>query len=220
MSLISENLDSIRSKLKVGTHLLAVSKTRPGHDIQEAYQAGQRDFGENKVQDLFKKSQDLKQLEINWHFIGNLQSNKINQLIKVPNLVSIHSIDSIKLLNKLISKKIDNRIGVFLQVNTSEEEEKSGFTMYEELEEAFLLLNGQESFYLQGLMTIGKIRTESFESDARKCFGALVMLKEKLDKSHHLNLELSMGMSQDFEIAQEFGSDWVRIGTDIFGKRE
>ena len=219
MSSITDNLNRIKKTLSSGTKLLAVSKTRPSSDIKLACEAGQQDFGENKVQDLLQKSFELQELDIRWHFIGHLQSNKINQLLKTHGLVSIHSIDSINLLNKLLTKNPATNIGIFLQVNTSGETEKSGFSAYEELEEAVELVKNSERFHLQGLMTIGKIRTENFEKDARECFSRLKELKIKLDKSQDLNLELSMGMSQDYEIAQEFGTNWVRIGTDIFGKR-
>lgn len=219
MSSISKNLSSISSKLNTNVKLLAVSKTRPESQIIEAINWGQKDFGENKVQDLEIKSKSLSELNINWHFIGHLQSNKINQILKVKNLVSIHSIDSIKLLNKLLAKKIDTKIGIFLQVNTSGEEEKGGFRDEGELEMAVKSFKDSTHFYLQGLMTIGKIRTNEFESDAKESFSKLANLKEKLDETYNLDLELSMGMSQDFEIAQDYGSNWVRVGSDIFGVR-
>ncbi len=224
MGLIADNLARISSSLQDGTKLLAVSKTHPADKVLQAYEWGQRDFGENKVQDLLEKSQALVNLhDIRWHFIGHLQSNKINQLLKVPHLAAIHSVDSVELLNKLIKKEATQKIGVFLQINTSGEEQKSGFALTSdlaELNEAINLLQSASSFYLQGLMTIGKIRTQDFEKDARSSFSALRELKQKLDKSHSLKLELSMGMSQDYEIAQEYGTTWVRIGTDIFGQRE
>jgi pyridoxal phosphate enzyme (YggS family) len=196
---------------------LAVSKTKSIEDIKLAYDAGQRDFGENKVQELNQKADLLASScpNINWHFIGSLQSNKINNLLSTPNLVSIHSIDSIKLLNKLLNKKPDKRIGIFLQVNTSGEDEKSGFSEFAEIEEASSLLKS-ESFYLQGLMTIGKIRTDDFENDAKACFLRLNEYKERLNSD---DLELSMGMSSDYKIAIDCGSDWIRIGSGIFGSR-
>ncbi|MFT6633532.1 MAG: pyridoxal phosphate enzyme (YggS family) [Bacteriovoracaceae bacterium] len=219
MSLISKNLDRISNQLKKSSNLLAVSKTRPEGDIRIAYEWGQRHFGENKVQDLFEKSNSLIELDIKWHFIGHLQSNKINQLLGTPNLVAIHSIDSLKLLNKLLGKKVDSKIGIFLQVNTSGEVEKGGLTDLAQLDEAVENIQKNDTFFLQGLMTIGKIRTDDFEASAKESFTMLKELKDTLDRTHGLSLELSMGMSQDFEIAQEYGSDWIRIGTDIFGKR-
>lgn len=219
--MISDKIRYFKDKLNSNCSLLAVSKTKPIEDIQEALNAGQIDFGENKVQDLYQKSLEFESDRINWHFIGHLQSNKINQLLKVKNLVSIHSVDSLKLLKKLLNKNYPAPIGLFLQVNTSGENEKSGFTSSEALKEAInLILQKKTCFYLQGLMTIGKIRTENFEEDARSSFLQLKQLKKEIDNDHDLNIELSMGMSQDFEIAQEFGANWVRIGSAIFGKRE
>jgi PLP dependent protein len=220
MSTIASRLDKIRSKLQPQTHLMAVSKTMPIEAIMEACAAGQRDFGENKVQDLFKKSIELKSFAINWHFIGHLQSNKINQLLSVPHLKSIHSIDSNNLLKKLLQKKVDAKIGLFLQVNTSGESEKSGFESNNELLTGMELISESSSFYLQGLMTIGKLRSDNFLADAEVCFEKLFILKEELEKESGTKLELSMGMSQDFEIAQRFQSNWVRIGSDIFGPRK
>ena len=185
-----------------------------------AFECGQQDFGENKVQELLEKAQELEQLDINWHFIGHLQSNKINMLLKTPNLVSIHSIDSIKLLNKLLSKNPGKRIGVFLQVNTSGEDEKSGFESKEELAKGIDLLKGHEDFYFQGLMTIGKIRTENFEQDAVKCFNYLLELKHDFSqKNSNAPIQLSMGMSKDFSIALKSGANWIRVGSSIFGSR-
>ena len=217
MSSISDEINTIRDRLGPATSLLAVSKTRPSSMIEQAYRIEQRHFGENKVQELFDKSNELSHLsEICWHFIGHLQSNKINQLLKVKSLVSIHSIDSSKLLEKLLSKKIDRSVGLFLQLNTSGENEKGGFTNLTELESAADKIKEHNDFYLQGLMTIGKIRTERFEDDARASFQKLAQYKKDLGLD---KLELSMGMSSDFEIAQEYGSNWVRIGSQIFGSR-
>lgn len=218
---IKEGLEQIRSDLHgFNAHLVAVSKTKPASDIELAYQCGQRVFGENKVQELLEKAQQLQLADIQWHFIGHLQSNKINLLLKVPHLRSIHSIDSIKLLNKLLSKSPGKRVGVFLQVNTSEEEEKSGFSDRSELAEGIELLKGHDDFYFQGLMTIGKIRTENFEEDAKRCFQTLVDVKHDISQQYpDLDIQLSMGMSQDYPIALKFGANWIRVGHHIFGAR-
>jgi pyridoxal phosphate enzyme (YggS family) len=223
---IKESIEQLNNTIAPfkGASLLAVSKTKPASDIQIAYVCGQRDFGENKVQELLDKSLELKVTcpDIRWHFIGGLQSNKINMLLKTQNLVSIHSIDSIKLLNKLLSKNIDKKIGIFLQINTSGEEEKGGFatTDKKEIFDAVELIREHSHFYLQGLMTIGKIRTENFEEDAALCFNELVDLKADISQKFKLNeIELSMGMSSDYPIALKLGTNWVRIGSNIFGSR-
>jgi pyridoxal phosphate enzyme (YggS family) len=203
-------------------NLLAVSKTKPVSDIQLAYEASQRDFGENKVQDLLDKATELEKTcpDIRWHFIGHLQSNKMNMLFKTPGLVAIHSIDSLKLLKKILNKVPLQRIGLFLQVNTSQETEKSGFTEISELEEAIELILKSENFFLQGLMTIGRIRTENFEADALECFEYLGKLKKDFMQKFDLkDLELSMGMTADFAIALKSGAKWIRIGSAIFGER-
>ncbi|MAZ47086.1 MAG: YggS family pyridoxal phosphate-dependent enzyme [Halobacteriovoraceae bacterium] len=218
---VQENLSQINNQLQGRTKLLAVSKTKPVELIKEAYELGQMDFGENKVQDLYEKAQDLESLAgLRWHFIGTLQSNKINKLLSVPGLYAIHSIDSLKLLKKLLKREISSEVRIYLQVNTSGENEKSGFENFEDLEHAVRILKEQEVWKLTGLMTIGSIRAQDFEKAAQASFGLLRDYKQKLDQKYDLDLELSMGMSQDFKIAMEYGSDWVRIGTQIFGSRE
>ncbi len=219
--MIKENYERVLQGIKSRAQLIVVSKTRTIDEIQEVIHLGHKEFGENKVQELGIKSEHFKDMNINWHFIGHLQSNKINQLLKCANLASIHSIDRLSLLEKILEKKTENSIGLFLQVNTSHEEEKSGFHLENENEinQAVKLIEQSRCFYLQGLMTIGKIRTDKFEKDANDCFEALLSLKAKLDKAHDLDLQLSMGMSQDYEIALKYQSSWVRIGTEIFGAR-
>jgi pyridoxal phosphate enzyme (YggS family) len=220
-NLINNALKELATELG-DAKLIAVTKTYPTSDIQTAYEAGQREFGENKVQDLFDKATELaNHKDIHWHFIGHLQTNKINKLLSVPNLVSIHSIDSIKLLNKLITKEPAKMIGLFLQINTSGEPEKGGFENWDELVQATQQIKDSKGFYLQGLMTIGKIRTENFEEDARGCFQQMQTYKHDFSQKLDLEgLELSMGMSQDYAIALKSGTDWVRIGSKIFGKRQ
>ena len=208
--------------------LVAVSKNTDAASIGFAFEEGQIDFGENRVEVLEEKSNLLKDLELNWHFIGKLQSNKINRLFKIPRLRFIHSVDSLKLLEHLY-KRVDQieseRVGFFLQVNTSEEDEKSGFSIshYDELAAAANLISRHldSKLYLMGLMTMGKYRTTDFEEDARLCFKRLGVVRNTLHRDFELPpLQLSMGMSQDYEIAMEEGSDFVRIGSAIFSEEE
>jgi pyridoxal phosphate enzyme (YggS family) len=216
------NLEEVKDKLPKRTHLVAVSKFKPVSDIALMYELSQLDFGENKVQELKEKSEALSGScpDINWHFIGNLQTNKINTLLKINQLTSIHSIDSIKLLNKLLSKNLDKKIGLFLQVNTSDEDEKSGFEDYQELVEGIKLIQEHDQFFFQGLMTMGKIRTDNFTEDAKACFLKLTNIKDKLENEKHgKDIKLSMGMSQDFEIAVKVGTDYIRVGSKLFGER-
>lgn len=202
------------------TKLLIVSKTRPVEDIIIYYDLGHRDFGENRVQELQEKSELLRERcpEIRWHMIGHLQSNKINALYSVHNLYAIHSVDDEEILAKLLKAedKLAHEVKVFLQFNTSKEEEKSGFETYHALCEAAELALNSKKVKLAGLMTMGTLRTEDFEKEAGRCFQDLVVEKRKLEDELNLKLETSMGMSQDYKIALREGSDWIRIGTSMF----
>jgi pyridoxal phosphate enzyme (YggS family) len=215
-----EKLDKINSKLPKGSSLLIVSKKRTLSEIKAYYDLGHRDFGENRVQDLEEKALALKDEcpEIRWHMIGHLQSNKVNQLFSVPNLFAIHSVHDQELLDKL--KKSEDRlsgpINIFLQVNTSHEAEKSGFETYTELKSAAESAVTSEKLRFVGLMTMGTIRTEAFEAEARRCFEELNVEKNKLESELNLTLQTSMGMSQDYEFALQERSNWIRLGTIMF----
>jgi pyridoxal phosphate enzyme (YggS family) len=215
----AEKLSSIKSRLNQ-SHLLIVSKTRSEEDIIQYYNLGHRDFGENRVQELLEKAENLREIcpEIRWHMIGHLQSNKVNQLFTVPNLWAIHSVDDEELLQKLIKSehRLNQEVRVFLQFNTSKEEEKSGFENYDDLLKAAKLIPLGSKIKLHGLMTMGTLRTESFEQEAKRCFKELNSLKFRLETELGLNLESSMGMSQDYEIALQEKSDWIRLGTMMF----
>jgi pyridoxal phosphate enzyme (YggS family) len=215
-----KKLEALVGKLPPGVHLLIVSKNRSAEEIMAYYQAGQRDFGENRVQELLEKSQVLKLRcpHIRWHMIGHLQTNKINQLFSVPHLVAIHSVHDQHLLDKLIKAedRLSTPVDIFLQMNTSLEEEKSGFETYTDLRMAAEGLQGAKNLRFKGLMTMGKIRTDHFEADARACFQLLNVEKEKLESEFNVQLETSMGMSQDYHIALEEKSNWIRLGTMMF----
>ncbi|KAK9845726.1 hypothetical protein WJX81_000672 [Elliptochloris bilobata] len=202
--------------------LVAVSKTKPVEALREAYDAGQKVLGENYVQELLDKASQLPD-DIQWHFIGHLQSNKAKALIEgVPNLAMVETVDSMKLANKL-----DAAVGgsgrpplpVLVQVNTSGEESKYGVAPGEATALARHVAGECSHLRLAGLMTIGQpdysSRPENFEC-LRRCRGdvaAVLSLRED-------DLELSMGMSGDFEQAVEMGSSSVRIGSTIFGARD
>jgi pyridoxal phosphate enzyme (YggS family) len=215
---IFKNLSEIKSKLNKET-LVAVSKNVTAQEIRLATKAGQLDFGENRVQDLVEKSEKLADLPIRWHFIGTLQKNKVKKLLQVKNLYFIHSVDSLSLIDELIkNKELPLRpIGLFLQCNTSGETEKHGFENLDELKIAAFKIkkDGGPNFYLKGIMTIGKIRSSDFQKDAQISFSALKKLKKELEKEK-FEISLSMGMSQDFEIALREGTDYLRIGSAIF----
>jgi hypothetical protein len=208
-------------KTEIGTsQLLIVSKTRSIDEIKCYYELGHRDFGENRVQDLLEKAQTLQSScpEIRWHMIGHLQSNKINQLFSTPNLWAIHSVDNSELLEKLVKNenRLHSELRVFLQVNTSHEVEKSGFEDYNTLFKAAKTIPVESKIKLFGLMTMGTIRTENFRDEARRCFKELNQLSQKLSPEVSLSLETSMGMSQDYQIAIQEKSSWIRLGTMMF----
>ncbi len=215
-----ERLSRVRSQLTAESHLIIVSKTRSIDEIMAYYELGQRDFGENKVQELLEKSELLKAHcpEIRWHMIGHLQSNKIKQLFSVPNLWAIHSVDSLELLKKLIQSEsiLKGPVKIFLQLKTSHEEEKYGFQDRSQIDLAIGEFKKGQSLELYGLMTMGEIRTENFEEQARRCFQDLNKLKKDLSKDFNLNLMSSMGMSQDYEFALRENSNWIRLGTMMF----
>ncbi len=217
---LQRKLSDVQAKLRPGVSLLIVSKTRPIEDIQMYYDLGVRDFGENRVQELFEKSELLKKKcpKIRWHMIGNLQSNKINQLFTIENLFAIHSVHDQALLDKLMKAEIrlSHTVEIYLQYNTSKEQEKSGFETYTELKSAAECALRSRNLQLAGVMTMGTLRTENFEAEAGRCFQDLVVEKNKLEAEMNLKLKTSMGMSQDYLIAVREGTDCVRLGTMMF----
>ena len=202
------------------TRLLIVSKTRPLDEIKTYYELGHRDFGENRVQDLFDRATELQHdcPEIRWHMIGHLQTNKINKLFAVPNLWAIHSVDDRECVEELIKAegRLSHDIQLYLQFNTSHEAEKSGFETYTDLVASAELVVKSQRLKLAGLMTMGTLRTEDLEAEAGRCFQDLNVEKEKLQNEIGIKLMTSMGMSQDYKIAVREKSDWVRIGTAMF----
>ena len=224
-SQIAANLSAIKKELKK-THLIAVTKYSPIEDVEAAYQAHHYDFGENRVADLKEKAEYFEKSElqkVRWHFIGHLQTNKVRELLKIPHLYAIHSIDSISLLEELIKRETDFEgpaLKLFFQVNTSHEIEKSGFLNAEDLKMAIdlLLTKGGPKLKLTGLMTMGTIRTTDFELEASRCFRDLNSIARSIETHFHLKdkLKLSMGMSQDYKLAIASGSDFIRVGSVIF----
>lgn len=219
---IKANLESVKkSFLNPDCKLIAVSKTKPVEDLREAYAAGIRDFGENKVQEIQAKQPEMP-ADTRWHMIGHLQSNKVKYI--APFVYLIHGVDSFKLLKEIDKqgKKIDRTIPVLLQIHIAEEESKFGFDRAE-LEEmlASAEFTSLTHVKIQGLMGMATF-TENQEQ-IRKEFRGLNQLFEEL-KGRKLPefvdmTELSMGMSGDYQIAQEEGSTMVRIGSAIFGAR-
>ncbi|KAK8807486.1 hypothetical protein WA171_000442 [Blastocystis sp. BT1] len=200
--------------------IVAVSKKKPAENIQELYDYGHRDFGENYVQELMDKAEILPK-DIKWHLIGHLQSGKCNQLLrKIPNLWVIESVDSIKLAEKLNSAcslaERKDPLNVFVEVHTSGEESKSGCLPEEFTSLAEFILSECPKLRLMGLMTIGKL-----DAPPEPYFTKLIQLRDSFVEKHPEvgTLELSMGMSGDWETAVKMGSTNIRVGTTIFGAR-
>jgi pyridoxal phosphate enzyme (YggS family) len=196
--------------------LVAVSKVKPAEAIREAYEAGQRAFGESYAQELSAKADALRDLaEIEWHFIGHLQSNKAKVAAKYAHVV--HTVDSVALardLGKRAGRDRSTPLAVLVEVNTSGEPQKAG-ACPSEIEEVARAIQGQPSLALRGLMTIP--RAGDLEA-ARTAFGTLALLRN-LHGGPAVLPELSMGMSSDLEVAIACGATLVRVGTAIFGAR-
>jgi len=197
--------------------LLAVSKTRPATDVARLYKAGQRDFGENYLQDALLKQRLLAHLDISWHFIGPIQSNKTRDIAR--HFSWVHSVDRFKIAKRLSDQRPAGlpALNVCLQVNVDEEETKSGFSLGELPEVIESILN-LPNIRLRGLMAIPK--ADKPLAEQRASFKKLAMEKDTLNQQFDLQLDtLSMGMSGDLQAAIAEGSTMVRVGTAIFGER-
>lgn len=212
-------------KNKNDVRLVAVSKTKPKELILDAYDAGHRHFGENYVQELVQKAQDLPN-DIHWHFIGPLQSNKANLLVKsvVPEAASltVETVSTLKLANKLNnamaavneSGDSDLKLSIFIQVNTSGEISKSGVTPSETLALCREIVENCPLLEIRGLMTIGA-------PGDLNCFDILRDCRDQVQEGLGVSsLELSMGMSGDYQEAIKRGATNVRVGSTIFGERD
>lgn len=199
--------------------LIAVSKTKPIPMLEEIYQEQIRDFGENKVQELTQKEEVLPK-DIRWHMIGHLQRNKIKYIVDKTTL--IHSLDSIRLAEAIHKEAQKKGIvaDVLLEVNVAKEESKFGFS-YEEVLPALEILKTFSNIRIRGLMTIAPFVEEPEEN--RSVFASLKQLSVDIAKKNIDNIEveiLSMGMTNDFEVAIEEGATMIRVGTAIFGERQ
>lgn len=219
--MIAENLQEIKSKLPSNVQLVAVSKTKPNSAIIEAYEAGQRVFGENRVQELANKYEELPK-DIEWHMIGHLQRNKVKYI--APFVSLIHGVDSYKLLKEINkqAKDSDRTIDVLIQFHIADEDTKSGFS----IDEAKEMLNNEEfpmynNIRIRGVMgmatfTDNKEQIHQEFSNLNRCFQELQNLYFNANSAFSI---LSMGMSGDYEIAIEEGGNMVRVGSAIFGER-
>ena len=216
---ISAKIQAIKQQLTPDVRLIAISKQVSVEKMREAYAAGIRDFGENRVQEALEKQEELQDLnDICWHFIGHLQSNKAKQAVKSMNW--IHTVDNLKLLERLnkLAGELNKKPKICLQVKMLPDPNKYGWSA-EELLAASPKLELAENLDIQGLMTIlplGLSDSEIFDT-----FEETRKLKEKINQASNLQLqELSMGMSGDYLLAIKAGATMIRLGRTIFGDRQ
>jgi len=218
---IGSNILEIRKYIPTHVKLVAVSKTKPVSDLEEAYQAGQRIFGENKALEMRDKHEIMPN-NIEWHFIGHLQTNKIKYIISFVSL--IHSIDSFKLLKEVNKEALKHNrcVDCLLQFHIATEESKFGLDMQETHEllqsEEFSKLNNIRIVGVMGMATYTE-NQELIRKEFRQLKQYFIETKEKHFINDHSFCEISMGMSGDYKIAIEEGSTLVRIGSSIFGER-
>ncbi|MFK7049976.1 hypothetical protein FLACOL_00108 [Flavobacterium columnare] len=218
---IPQNLNNIKSSLPPHVTLVAVSKTKPVTDLMEAYQAGQRIFGENKIQEMTDKWEQMPK-DIQWHMIGHVQTNKVKYM--APFVSLIHGVDSLKLLQEINKQALKNNrvINCLLQIFIADEESKFGLDE-NELREILLTLQNDNS--LQNIKIVGLMGMATFTEDENQIKKEFLHLKSIFDtykkiETANLKLEtLSMGMSGDYVLAIECGSTMIRVGSSIFGTR-
>ena len=219
---IAQNLTEIKSQLPAQVTLVAVSKTKPVSDLMEAYNAGQRIFGENKIQEMTEKWEQMPK-DIEWHMIGHVQTNKVKFMAEYVSL--IHGVDSLKLLQEINkqAKKHNRVIDCLLQIHIAEEETKFGLDEFE-LDEILKQVQNEKSEF-ENIRIVGLMGMATFTENTtqiEKEFNHLKSIFDKINKLSIINYQLSilsMGMSGDYQLAISCGSTMVRIGSSIFGNR-
>jgi pyridoxal phosphate enzyme (YggS family) len=214
---IKERLLKLKSLLPKGVTLVAVSKTKPVTDLMQAYDAGQRIFGENKVQEMVEKHQQMPK-DVQWHMIGHLQRNKVKYMAEFVDL--IHGVDSLKLLTEINkqAKKHGRVINCLLQIKIASEDTKFGFNR----EDALALINSDEFQDLKHIHISGVMGMASFTNETKQVKTEFENLKNIFDtlKKNQPGMEIiSMGMSGDYQLAISCGSTMIRVGSHIFGAR-
>ncbi|UYW02590.1 YggS family pyridoxal phosphate-dependent enzyme [Flavobacterium agricola] len=217
---IQTNLKQVKDTLPTNVTLVAVSKTKPVSDLQQAYEAGQRHFGENKIQEMTEKFEQLPQ-DILWHMIGHVQTNKVKYM--APYVYLIHGVDSLKLLKEINKQALKNNrtINCLLQVFIAQEETKFGLNESELIE----LLESPELATLKNINIAGLMGMASFTDNQEQIKAEFDFLNQLFNKHKNIktfNIDfhfLSMGMSGDYQLAVACGSNMVRIGSNIFGSR-
>ena len=214
---IQKQLLSILEDLPKHVHLVAVSKTKPNADLEEAYAAGQRIFGENKIQEMTQKWETLPK-DIQWHMIGNVQTNKVKYM--APYVSLIHGVDRYKLLKEINKQaaKSDRIIDCLLQMHIAQEDTKFGFNK-EELEAVVTDLKTNPLTYIRIKGLMGMATFTDNQEQIRSEFKTLKQQFDRLQTQHPEANELSMGMSGDYVLAIEEGSTMIRVGSKIFGSR-
>ena len=212
---IGKNITSLLEKLPSTVELVAVSKTKSNEEILEAYKAGQRKFGENKIQDMTRKYEILPK-DIQWHMIGHVQSNKVKYM--APYVSLIHGVDSIKLLKEINKQAQKNNriIDCLLQIHIAKEESKYGLSV-QESQQAIKIAKELPHLRIKGLMGMASF-TEDQKQIEREFAGLKSLYDQYIEQKIPLKV-LSMGMSGDFLIAIEQGSNMIRVGSKIFGPR-
>ncbi|WP_367753335.1 YggS family pyridoxal phosphate-dependent enzyme [Flavobacterium sp. WC2421] len=217
---IAANLQSIQSTLPQNVTLVAVSKTKPIPDLMEAYNAGQRIFGENKIQEMAEKWEQMPK-DIQWHMIGHVQTNKVKYMASFVSL--IHGVDSLKLLQEINKQALKNNrvIDCLLQMHIAEEETKFGL----DEEELATLLSSNDFLEMKNIRIVGLMGMATFTDNQNQIKKEFIHLnsifkglQSQKDTLPHISI-LSMGMSGDYKLAIECGSTMVRIGSSIFGGR-
>ncbi len=213
---ISENLKELKKELPDNVSLVAVTKTKPIGDIMEAYNAGHRVFGENKVQEMESKWQEMPK-DIEWHMIGHVQRNKVKYM--APFVSLIHAVDSLRLLREINkeARKNNRVINCLLQIKIAEEDSKFGMDKTEALQ----LLDSNDFKKFENIKIIGLMGMATFTDDEKQVsneFRSLKTLFDSIKEKHNMPV-LSMGMSGDYKLAIKNGSNMVRVGSAIFGER-
>ena len=210
---IQNNLDKLRNQISKNVNIVVVSKTQSTDKILEAYNYGHKEFGENKVQELVEKHSILPK-NIKWHFIGKLQRNKVKNI--VPFVYLIHSVDNFKLLDEINkrAKNVNRVIDCLIQIKIAQEDNKSGFNI-NELDDVMKYSKTLENINIVGLMGMS-----TFTNNLKIIEDEFTLLSEAFNKRKSKNFRiLSMGMSNDFNIAIDNGSNMIRLGSIIFGER-
>lgn len=214
---ISENIKKIKEEIPSEVTLVAVSKTKPNEDILEAYESGQRIFGENKIQEMTEKWEELPK-DIEWHMLGHVQRNKVKYMAPYVNLV--HAVDSLKLLKEIEKRAAENerKIDCLLQIKIAEEDSKYGIDVAQAKE----ILQSQEYSEMSHVKVVGLMGMATLtenENKIREEFSYLKSIFDDLKQEQNSFKILSMGMSGDYKIAVNCGSNMIRVGSSIFGER-